>query len=53
MTNVFNHPLLLGTGGFYSTDMAIDIAGPASAFGAINSQYNSPRFIQFGLRFDF
>jgi hypothetical protein len=53
MTNVLNHPLLLGTGGFYSGDMAVDIAGPASAFGAINSQYNSPRFIQFGLRFDF
>jgi hypothetical protein len=53
MTNVFNHPLLLGTGGFYSADMAIDLAGPSSAFGAINSQYNSPRFIQFGLRFDF
>jgi hypothetical protein len=53
MTNVFNHPMLLGTGGFYSSDMAVDVAGPASAFGAINSQYNAPRFIQFGLRFDF
>lgn len=53
MTNVFNHPMLLGTGGFYSSDMAVDVGGPASAFGAINSQYNSPRFIQFGLRFDF
>lgn len=53
MTNVFNHPLLLGTGGFYSADMALDFGGDPSSFGAINSQYNSPRFIQFGLRFDF
>ncbi len=53
MTNVFNHPMLLGTGGFYSSDMAVDIANSPSAFGAINSQYNAPRFIQFGLRFDF
>jgi len=53
MTNVFNHPLLAGTGGFYSGDMAVDIAGGASSFGAINTQYNAPRFIQFGLRFDF
>jgi hypothetical protein len=53
MTNVFNHPLLAGTGGLYSGDMAVDIAGGASSFGAINTQYNAPRFIQFGLRFDF
>jgi hypothetical protein len=53
MTNVFNHALLAGTGGFYSGDMAVDFGGPSSAFGAINTQYNAPRFIQFGLRFDF
>lgn len=53
MTNLFNHPMLLGTGGFTSTDMAVDIAGTTKAFGAINTQYNAPRFIQFGLRFDF
>jgi hypothetical protein len=52
MTNVFNHPQLLGTGGFYSGDMALDF-NTSSSFGAINNQYNSPRFIQFGLRFDF
>ena len=53
MTNVFNHPLLAGTGGFYSGDMAVDFAGSAKSFGAINTQYNAPRFIQFGLRLDF
>lgn len=53
MTNIFNHPLLAGSGGFYSGDMAVDIAGGASSFGAINTQYNAPRFVQFGLRFDF
>jgi hypothetical protein len=33
--------------------MAVDVSGSAKAFGNINSQYNAPRFIQFGLRFDF
>jgi len=45
MTNVFNHPM-------FSDPFALtDISG--GSFGVLNNQYNSPRFIQFGLRFDF
>ncbi len=45
MTNVFNHPM-------FSDPFALtDISG--GSFGTLNNQYNSPRFIQFGLRFDF
>jgi hypothetical protein len=53
MTNAFNHPLLQGTGGTTSTDMPVDFGGSTTSFGAINQQYNAPRFIQFGLRLDF
>jgi len=43
MTNVFNHVMF--------NDSTTDIS--TGAFGTLNSQYNQPRFIQFGLRFDF
>ncbi len=43
MTNVFNHPMF--------SDPSTDIS--SGSFGTLNSQYNAPRFIQFGLRFDF
>ena len=43
MTNVFNHPMF--------SDPATDLS--VGNFGRLNNQYNGPRFIQFGLRFDF
>jgi hypothetical protein len=43
MTNVFNHVMFV--------DPTTDIG--SGSFGALNTQYNQPRFIQFGLRFDF
>ncbi len=45
MTNVFNHPMFSDPFGL------TDISG--GSFGKLNNQYNGPRFIQFGLRFDF
>ena len=49
MANAFNHPLLQSTG---LTDVRVDLSNPRG-FGVIGAQYNQPRFIQFGLRFDF
>lgn len=43
MTNVFNHVMF--------SDPNTDIG--SGNFGALNTQYNAPRFIQFALRFDF
>jgi hypothetical protein len=52
MTNAFNHPLL-----FHSSavgDICLDLSGfLCSPFGKISSQYNAPRFIQFGLKIEF
>jgi hypothetical protein len=45
MTNVFNHPM------FSDPQIMTDIS--SGSFGRLNNQYNAPRFIQFGLRFDF
>lgn len=43
MTNAFNHVMF----GDPNTDIS------TGSVGALNTQYNQPRFIQFGLRFDF
>jgi hypothetical protein len=43
MTNVFNHVMF--------NDPNVDIS--SGNFGVLRNQYNQPRFIQFGLRFDF
>lgn len=43
MTNVFNHVMF--------NDPSTDIS--SGSFGTLDSQYNQPRYIQFGLRFDF
>jgi Carboxypeptidase regulatory-like domain len=43
MTNVFNHVMF----GDPSTDIS------SGSFGTLTTQYNQPRYIQFGLRFDF
>jgi hypothetical protein len=49
--NAFNHPMFSG-GAYYSFEPNSDQADPAS-FGVLSSQFNSPRFIQIGLRIDF
>ncbi|NDQ57051.1 MAG: carboxypeptidase regulatory-like domain-containing protein [Acidipila sp.] len=49
ITNVFNHPLLQNSD---ATDAHLNVAS-RSGFGVLNTQYNQPRFIQFGLRLDF
>ena len=43
MTNVFNHVMF--------NDPNTDIS--SGSVGVLNTQYNQPRYIQFGLRFDF
>ncbi len=51
--NAFNH-VMFGSGGdsYFSNQPGMDISGPG-AFGVPSNQYNSPRYIQMGLRFDF
>jgi hypothetical protein len=44
MVNAFNHPLFF--------DPSMDIS-TASTFGVMDTPYNRPRYIQWGLRFDF
>ncbi len=46
MTNVFNHPM-------FSNQAATQAELSSGNFGVLNTQYNAPRFIQFGLRIDF
>jgi len=48
MVNAFNHVEMRD----YATAFALDISSP-SGFGVTTGQYNRPRFIQWGLRFDF
>jgi hypothetical protein len=48
MTNAFNHPLFNNSNG---VETQLDLS--SGSFGRLNNQYNAPRFIQFGLRFDF
>ena len=49
--NAFNHPMFSG-GQYFSFEPGADLSSPES-FGVMSSQFNSPRFIQIGLRFDF
>jgi len=51
--NAFNH-VMFGSGGdsYFSNQPGMDISGPG-AFGVPSNQFNSPRYIQMGLRFDF
>ncbi len=46
MTNVFNHPM-------FTNQAATQTELSSGNFGVLNTQYNAPRFIQFGLRLDF
>jgi hypothetical protein len=49
--NAFNHPMFSGSQ-YFSFEPGADIASPQN-FGVLSSQFNSPRYIQMGLRFDF
>jgi hypothetical protein len=51
--NAFNHPMF-GSGGdsYFSNQPGMDLSGPG-AFGVPSNQFNSARYIQMGLRFDF
>ncbi len=51
--NAFNH-VMFGSGGdsYFSNQPGMDLSGPGS-FGVPSNQFNSPRYIQMGLRFDF
>jgi hypothetical protein len=51
--NAFNHPQFgSGDSSFFQNAAGMDLSTPG-AFGVPSNQFNSPRYIQFGLRFDF
>jgi hypothetical protein len=51
--NAFNHPMFGGTSVFgLNNEANVDVSAPQS-FGVLSKQFNSPRYIQMGLRFDF
>jgi len=49
--NAFNHPMFSGSQ-YYSFEPGADLSDPHN-FGVMSSQFNTPRYIQMGLRFDF
>ena len=51
--NAFNHPMFGGST-FFGTNNEpnTDVSSPQT-FGVLSQQFNSPRYIQMGLRFDF
>jgi len=49
--NAFNHPMFSGSQ-YFSFEPGADLASPQN-FGVMSSQFNTPRYIQMGLRFDF
>jgi hypothetical protein len=51
--NAFNHPMFGSNTYFgYNVEPNTDISSPQT-FGVLSKQFNSPRYIQMGLRFDF
>ncbi|MFY9532042.1 MAG: carboxypeptidase-like regulatory domain-containing protein [Candidatus Acidiferrales bacterium] len=56
--NAFNNPMFSGSSIFASNGLIFarepnsDLSDPAT-FGVLDNQFNSPRYIQIGLRFDF
>jgi hypothetical protein len=51
--NAFNHPMFgSGTDSYFANQPGADLSF-ASAFGVPSNQFNAPRYIQIGLRFDF
>jgi Carboxypeptidase regulatory-like domain len=55
VTNVFNHPVFADPeAGQPETALGVDpTVGPGSSFGVVNTQGNTPRRMQFGLRLTF
>jgi len=53
LVNAFNHPMF-GSSTFFgfNNEPNTDKSDPQS-FGVLSQQFNSPRYIQMGLRFDF
>jgi hypothetical protein len=49
--NAFNHPMFGGTA-YYQVEPQTDLSSPET-FGVMGQQFNSPRYIQMGLRLDF
>jgi len=51
--NAFNHPQFgIGDSSFFQSAPGMDVSTPG-AFGVPSNQFNTPRYIQMGLRFDF
>jgi hypothetical protein len=51
--NAFNHPMFGASTFFgYNNEPNTDLSDP-DTFGVLSQQFNSPRYIQFGLRLDF
>ena len=51
--NAFNHPMFGASPFFlYNVEPNTDLSDP-DTFGVLSQQFNSPRYIQIGLRFDF
>lgn len=51
--NAFNHPMFgSGPDSFFSNQPGADLSNPGG-IGVSSNQFNSPRYIQVGLRFDF
>jgi hypothetical protein len=51
--NALNHPMFgSGADSYFARQPGMDLSGPG-AFGVPSNQFNSSRYIQMGLRFDF
>jgi hypothetical protein len=51
--NAFNHPMFGGSTFFGSNNEPNTDVSSQQTFGVLSQQFNSPRYIQIGLRFDF
>lgn len=51
--NAFNHPMFGGSTFFGSNNEPNTDVSSQQTFGVLSQQFNSPRYIQMGLRFDF
>lgn len=52
--NAFNHPMFGGSSLYgLNNEANVDIGFQPQTFGVLSKQFNSPRYIQMGLRFDF
>jgi hypothetical protein len=52
--NAFNHPMFGGSSLYgLNNEANVDVGFQPGTFGVLSKQFNSPRYIQMGLRFDF